>query len=64
MIAPVIETNWMTADNARKLAQKIATYWAVRGQTVQTFVEPIDGGMGGGYVIRSDMLNGMPRGQG
>lgn len=64
MIHELTETDWMKADNARKLAQRIATYWAVRGQTVQTYVEPIGGGLGGGYVIRSDMVNALPRGQG
>lgn len=63
MIHTLTETNWLTADNARKLAQRIETYWAIRGETVHTTVER-ESTAGNGpaiYVIRSDMLNGLPR---
>ena len=67
MNAPVRDTNWnstgyptadwLAVDPARRLAQKIETYWAVRGQRVRTTVDREFGG----YVIRSDMVDGFPR---
>lgn len=64
MIHELPETDWMTADNARRLAKRIETYWAVRGQHVYTTVTRESTSNGAGiYVIRSDMVDGYPRGR-
>lgn len=49
--------DWLAADPARRLAEKIQTYWAIRGQTVHATVKQERGG----YVIRSDMRDGKPK---
>lgn len=51
--------NWATQINAGKLARRIERFWAERGERVSTWLEPC--GFGPGYVVRSDMLNGLPR---
>lgn len=64
----VSDTDWLAGDNAHDLAKQIRAYWAGRGYRVETTVEPEytrrrDGSTGSyiGHVVRSDMINGLPR---
>ena len=49
--------NLLSKTNAKKLAYRLKTYWASKGYLVETSVENSDVG----WVVRSDMLNGMPQ---
>jgi hypothetical protein len=56
----------MSLRGAERLARKIEAYWSSRGHTVQTIVVPEnavdDNATGTGiWVVRSSLVNGMPR---
>lgn len=55
--------DYLTANGARALAQKIETYWALKGARVKTRVEPlreVRDREHTAHVVRSDMVNGEP----
>jgi hypothetical protein len=54
-----------THSGAMKLDSKINDYWAARGYQVKTWIE--EGGFistlrNQAFFVRSDMINGLPRG--
>lgn len=64
----VSDTDWLAGDRANELAGQIRRYWADRGYSVNAWAEPQyqikrDGSSGAfiGHVVRSDMVNGLPR---
>lgn len=50
----------LTIEGANRLARIIKNYWAWRGLTVNTTVEPVSGIGEFVYAVRSDMVNGQP----
>lgn len=55
--------DWCTTDGARKLKDKIESYWRERGYDVD--IDLVEGGFiaamrSGRTDVRSDMINGMP----
>lgn len=59
MIHPM--TDAFTEEGARALAKKIREYWKACGSIVTTTVESGSVGDGRFWVVRSDMVNAMPR---
>jgi hypothetical protein len=57
--------DWLKAGAAQDLAQQITDYWAAQGKTVTTKIEgygPInERGTHSVFVVRSNMINGMPQ---
>lgn len=56
--------DFVTVGGAEELAARIRAYWADRGYEVQTTVEPftrIEGKAETFYVVRSDMVGGLPQ---
>lgn len=54
-----------THSGAMRLVTQIHDYWARRGYYVKTWVEEgtfLGALRGAGYYVRSDMINGLPRG--
>ena len=54
-----------TQDGAKRLADMIASHWATRGFSVDVILEPLQfhpSLRSGGWVVRSDMVNGWPAG--
>jgi hypothetical protein len=49
--------DWLAENPAQELAKIIERYWAVRGHRVNVRVDREFGG----WVIRSDMRDGLPR---
>jgi hypothetical protein len=54
--------DWMSLNGAEWLAARIVAYWLERGHKVQATVVP-DGAIGDTpiWVVRTDLVNGMPR---
>jgi hypothetical protein len=50
-------------SGAESLARRIADYWLFRGHNVNTWVESVETLTGRVYVVRSDLVNGYPKGQ-
>lgn len=48
--------DYLKEPAASELADRIARYWAIKGQNVSTTVKSLEGCA----VIRSDMVNGLP----
>jgi hypothetical protein len=59
-------TDHLSYTGANALAQRIRDYWEAQGKTVRTRIEgygPINAsGSHSVFAVRSDMINGMPRG--
>ncbi len=57
--------NWLNERAAGQLARRIEHYWRQRGQAVRVWLERCPGmdDAGGPYVVRSDMIDGLPRGE-
>lgn len=51
---------WCTRDGAIRLAAIIQAYWAEQGFEVDAKVEKADTEVNGVYIVRSNMLNGLP----
>lgn len=65
---PLTKEEYMDERGAKKLAGIIRKYWSDRGYDVLTTIAPVTAKMGARsvdekviWVVRSDMLNGMPR---
>jgi len=54
--------DWLSEKNARVLANNIRGYWQDRGHGVDVWTEmlPRVFGAKGVWVVRSDMVNGLP----
>ena len=55
--------DYLSRPGAEVLAQRIVHYWFARGFVIQTQVIPSSVFHDIVWVVRSDMLNGHPRGQ-
>ena len=54
--------NWVgSLASATLLAQSISEYWAAKGKRVTFEIQCKDDGDHKLYMIRSDMMNGLPR---
>lgn len=56
--------NFFNQNMAARLAGRIEKYWRDRGYTVTVWTERVAGmrDAGEGYCVRSDLLDGKPRG--
>ncbi len=55
--------NYSTLEGARLLAEKVQTYWEAQGIFVRVDLDQVRDHAGQAhYIVRSDMVNGAPRG--
>ena len=68
MVDQVYWDDWLkdtfSEEGAKQVKERIEAYWAARGHKVQVFIEKkgfVPTLRGVHWVVRSDLVNGMPR---